>query len=212
MTEAPGLRELKKSETRKAISQAALQLIDGRSYADVTVAEIATAAGVSRRTVSNYFASKADCFAGAVGGAFFTEIVGEVLAPESGSTTERLRRAFKAVDHSYWENVRRLHTVARAEPEVAAAVAFAERSQCDELADALVEASDNQIDRLRLHVSVAAISSCITVTVEHWLDSGAQGGPAALADLVASSFDILDLTWLDPYLDLIRSVHDRSTA
>lgn len=210
MTEAPGLRERKKLETRNAISQAALELTEGRAYVDVTVAEIATAAGVSRRTISNYFASKADCFTGAVGGQFISDLVRELLAVESGGTAERLSRAFKAVDPSYWENVRRLHTVALAEPEVAAAVALAERTQCDELANVLIEASDNQIDRLRIKVTISAIGSCISACVEHWLESGAQGGPTSLADLVASSLDVLNLSWLDPHLGAIRTLYDTS--
>lgn len=216
MTEAPGLREQKKLETRRAISEAALGLTDGRAYADVTVAQIANAAGVSRRTISNYFTSKADCYAGAVGGELIGDIVAELLAQDSGSTTQRLAQAFKSIDLSYWENVRRLHSIALTEPEVAAAVAFAERAQSTELVDALVDSSGNGIDKLRLNVTISAISSAISVTVEHWIDTGAGGGPAALADLVTSILDIFDLTWLDPHLDAIRTsmypAQDSTTA
>ncbi|MFV0533487.1 MAG: TetR/AcrR family transcriptional regulator [Cumulibacter sp.] len=207
MPEALSLREQKKNETRKAISQAALALTYGRPYADVTVAEIAAAAGVSRRTISNYFASKADCYAGVIGGEFVADVIQELLAQDSGGTGERLTRAFQALDESFWTNVQRLHTIARDEPEVAAAVAFAEQSKCDELADLLMEASADSMDRLRLKATIAAISTCITVAVDYWLDNDATGGTAALTALVTSSLGILDLSWADPHLSAIRELY-----
>src|ERR1700728_290830 len=53
-----GLRERKKTETRRAISAAALQLALVRGPNAVTVEEIAEAANVSPGTVFNYFGTK----------------------------------------------------------------------------------------------------------------------------------------------------------
>jgi AcrR family transcriptional regulator len=50
-----GLRERKKQQTRDALSLAALRLCVERGWPDVTVEDIAEAAGVSVRTVGNYF-------------------------------------------------------------------------------------------------------------------------------------------------------------
>ena len=61
MTLADGLRERKKADTRRALSAAAVRLCLERGYHHVTVSDIADAAGVSRRTFSNYFAGKAEC-------------------------------------------------------------------------------------------------------------------------------------------------------
>ncbi|MGK4578778.1 TetR/AcrR family transcriptional regulator [Kitasatospora sp. HPMI-4] len=58
----PTLRERKKRETRKRISDAATALIIARGFDSVTVAEIAEAAGVSAMTVFNYFPRKEDLF------------------------------------------------------------------------------------------------------------------------------------------------------
>lgn len=55
-----GLRERKKAETRRRISDIATGLFLTRGYANVTVAEVAEAAGVSKMTVFNYFATKED--------------------------------------------------------------------------------------------------------------------------------------------------------
>ncbi len=53
-----GLRERKKTETRHAISAAALELAVANGPGAVTVEDIATAANVSPRTVFNYFPTK----------------------------------------------------------------------------------------------------------------------------------------------------------
>jgi AcrR family transcriptional regulator len=55
-----GLRERKKRETRAAISQVATALFYKRGFDNVTVDDVARAAGVSKMTVFNYFARKED--------------------------------------------------------------------------------------------------------------------------------------------------------
>jgi len=58
-----GLRERKKLDTRKALSDAAAQLAFERGFGNVTRDDIAARAGVSLRTFSNYFAGKYDALA-----------------------------------------------------------------------------------------------------------------------------------------------------
>jgi AcrR family transcriptional regulator len=57
-----GLRERKKRETRQRISDVATALFIERGFDEVTVAEIAEAAGVSKVTVFNYFPRKEQLF------------------------------------------------------------------------------------------------------------------------------------------------------
>ncbi|RAY15619.1 TetR family transcriptional regulator [Actinomadura craniellae] len=60
MSTTVGLRERKKAATRQSLYEAAVRLAVEHGLENVTVEAIADAAGVSRRTFSNYFAGKDD--------------------------------------------------------------------------------------------------------------------------------------------------------
>lgn len=55
-----GLRERKKAATRQAVHEATLRLTVENGFDHVTVEAVADAAGISRRTFSNYFTNKED--------------------------------------------------------------------------------------------------------------------------------------------------------
>jgi AcrR family transcriptional regulator len=55
-----GLRERKKQLARQQISDVATRLFLERGFDEVTIAEVAEAAGVAKMTVTNYFARKED--------------------------------------------------------------------------------------------------------------------------------------------------------
>jgi len=57
---ASGLRERRKQQTRQAISDTATAMFAARGFDQVTIAEVAEAAGVAKMTVTNYFARKED--------------------------------------------------------------------------------------------------------------------------------------------------------
>jgi AcrR family transcriptional regulator len=54
------LRERKKEQTRQEISDTATALFAGHGFEQVTIAQVAEAAGVSKMTVTNYFPRKED--------------------------------------------------------------------------------------------------------------------------------------------------------
>lgn len=60
MTSPTGLRERKKQQTRDTLSAVATKLFAARGFDQVTIAEVADEAGVSKMTVTNYFPLKED--------------------------------------------------------------------------------------------------------------------------------------------------------
>jgi len=57
---ASGLRERRKQETRQAISDIATMMFVKHGFDEVTIAQVAGAAGVAKMTVTNYFPRKED--------------------------------------------------------------------------------------------------------------------------------------------------------
>jgi AcrR family transcriptional regulator len=55
-----GLRERRKQQTREAISDIATGMFAARGFDEVTIAQVAEAAGVAKMTVTNYFPRKED--------------------------------------------------------------------------------------------------------------------------------------------------------
>ncbi|MER5390004.1 TetR/AcrR family transcriptional regulator [Saccharopolyspora sp. NPDC002686] len=55
-----GLRDRRKRQTRQEISDIATRLFVARGFDDVTIAQVATAAGVAKMTVTNHFPRKED--------------------------------------------------------------------------------------------------------------------------------------------------------
>ncbi|WP_410792010.1 TetR/AcrR family transcriptional regulator [Kribbella sp. C-35] len=94
-TTAPlGLREIKKQETRQLISDQATRLFIARGFEETTIAEIADAARVAKKTVTNYFARKED-LALDHQAAFVASLADAVTSrPDGESAYAALRRAF----------------------------------------------------------------------------------------------------------------------
>lgn len=77
MSPEKGLRERKKEQTRAAIAHTAVGLFLERGYDHVSIADIATAAGVAKMTVTNYFPAKEDLVISA-GGSVVPDLAGVV--------------------------------------------------------------------------------------------------------------------------------------
>ncbi|GHF71891.1 TetR family transcriptional regulator [Streptomyces mashuensis] len=95
-TPSGGLREAKKRETRRLISDHATRLFMEQGFERTTIAEIADAARVAKKTVTNYFARKED-LALDHQEEFVAGLARAVAAREPGeSAVAALRRAFLA--------------------------------------------------------------------------------------------------------------------
>jgi AcrR family transcriptional regulator len=85
MSQAPGLRERKKQQTRQLIADTARSLFAERGFEAVTVAEVARAADVSEATVFNYFPTKEDLFYSGLE-AFEEELLSAIRDREPGES------------------------------------------------------------------------------------------------------------------------------
>ena len=93
---SPGLRESKKQATRQQISDHATRLFLEQGFERTTIAEIAAAAGVAPKTVTNYFAYKEDLALDRQE-EFVSSLAAAVAARRSGEPAlAALRRAFDA--------------------------------------------------------------------------------------------------------------------
>jgi len=91
-----GLRERKRQRTHDAISTAAISLFLARGYDEVSVAEIAAAAEVSKPTLFKYFATKEDLVLHRIAD-HLGESARVVMARPAGTTpVEALRHHFLA--------------------------------------------------------------------------------------------------------------------
>ena len=100
---ATGLRERKKQATREQIARVAMELFAERGFDAVTVAEVADAAGVSEKTVFNYFPAKEDLVF-AEGGARWEARVDAIRSRPAGAS---LIGPFRAATHDFLDRVAR---------------------------------------------------------------------------------------------------------
>jgi AcrR family transcriptional regulator len=98
---ATGLRERKKRATREQIARVAMKLFAKRGFEAVTVAEVAEAAGVSEKTVFNYFPAKEDLVF-AEGGARWEARVDAIRNRAAGAS---LIEPFRAATHGFLDRV-----------------------------------------------------------------------------------------------------------
>ncbi len=191
MPSAPGLRERKKSETRRAIADAALDLALRHGPAAVTVEDIAAAADVSPRTVFNHFSTKDAAILG-VDPERRRELL-EMLEgrPAGEPPLEALRRtlaAFHSPDRlGRWRDRARL---ARRYPELHTAYVGAFTDLEDDLTAVIgrrtgVDPATDPYPRL----VVAVMAAAMRVSLTHAAAAGA--GPEELERIVDRAFAAL---------------------
>lgn len=184
-----GRRDLRKQQTRAALTGAALRLCAARGFDQVTVDDISAEAGVSARTFFNYFASKDD----AVLGDHLVEVDAmrarlAALLPTT-PVLEALRRAVLLVvaameaDREHW--FLRMAVIRHSPqllPRLVLSNADAERATTEQIAAHLgVDPDEHGYPAL----VVAATSAAFRVAATRWM---AADGALSLGALVEEAF------------------------
>jgi AcrR family transcriptional regulator len=180
-----GLRETKKANTSQAIVDAAMELMKGRRFSDVSIDEIAAAAGVGRRTFFRYFPTKEDVFLDrrrldrayastalrARGpGEDDVALVMRVLA-------EVQRRGFAAFGPQHQLE---LHRLSHFEPELAARSWLLMEEARDILVAGLVSSDSDRSQVLRARVLASACIMVVDAGITTWIEGGMREDLAAI--------------------------------
>jgi AcrR family transcriptional regulator len=193
---AAGLRERKKQALRDQLSLAALELANERGLANVRVEDIVERVGVSRRTFSNYYASKEDAIVDRL--LLRVNQAAEAIRrrPEGESLWEALTAAMiepfrtwgGALGPQSKEVLDNLRTVL-SEPDLQAAIARGSRTAQEELTQAIAErtGTDPRRDLYPSLVSAAAITVQLVVP-DFWVRADP---PVPLLPLLVEAFQQL---------------------
>jgi AcrR family transcriptional regulator len=195
------LLKRKQQLVRDAIWDAAIDLFATHGFEQVTVDEIAAAAGVSPRSFFRYFASKKDLLAQAV--VHYGHTIGEAIeaCPKSWSTLEIMQKVILEIAQGVAANPRTRKILRVSEISLAAREAFTGSLATveDRVAEAFqsrTKTCENkapkktaQKDPLRPRLLAAITLSILQVSNRCWAES--EAGPEAVAPLVQQAFSTL---------------------
>jgi AcrR family transcriptional regulator len=187
-----GTRDIARSAVRTELGQVAFELFAREGFENVTVNDLAAAAGVSRSTFLRYFATKED----AVLSAFDAhgEQVADALRarPADEDDWTALRRALDTALEHYRRDPARALAMARLVQQTPALCARQLAQQSGwrpKLAQALADRTGTgQSAKLAHAVRAAAALDCLNVALSHWTDSDGQ---LDLPTLVGDAFATL---------------------
>ncbi len=193
---AGGLRERKKDATRRALAEAALELVTDHGYPRVTIAEIADRAGVSRRTFSNYFAGKAECLLAVTEGWLDDVLEAVRSAPDDCSVDEILCAALERVAADLPERWERLTLAVQAEPELVAMAGAADAANADQLRVVVAERLGVPADDLRMRLFAGFAMLAGRTCLDEWLLAGRPAGVDGFQRRLELALSIIDVTAL----------------
>lgn len=172
---ALGLRERRRLETQRELSDAALDLFELHGVHGTTVDDIARRAGTSQRTFFRYFPTKeAAVFASSDDSA---RVVGDAIAAvrAGASVVEGIERSWlnllERFDAHPDEHIRalRIHRLIGAEPSLLALALRNESDEVDQLTDAAVDAAGADADVLGARAAVSTMALVLRLTIDEWV-------------------------------------------
>lgn len=187
------LRERTRRESMRRVQSVALELFEQRGYVDVSVAEVAGAAGVAERTVYRHFGSKERLVLRDELDEIAVPVIASLAADLDLCTATRiairgLRESAEITPEQWADSFRRLRLVYR-EPTLRAALAALLGSMTAELAQAVAAARGLPQDDRPTHAAVAAVFAALEVACQGALD---EATPEALEREFLACLDALD--------------------
>ncbi|SDQ85324.1 TetR family transcriptional regulator [Microbacterium sp. cf332] len=186
---AAGLRERRRQETQRELSDAALDLFEQHGVHGTTVDDIARRAGTSQRTFFRYFPSKeAAVFASADDSA---RVVGDAIAAvkAGASVVEGIERSWLTLldrfDAHPDEHVRalRVRRLVGSEPSLLALALRNEAQEVDQLTDAAVDAAGAEADVLAARAAVSMMALVLRLTIDEWVRRAELNERASVRDI-----------------------------
>lgn len=171
------LRERKKAATRQAIVDAAMARFRDRPFVDVSVDEIAAAAGIGRRTFFRYFPTKEDVVLDPrlVDRAFAVAALARPHLDEDDVDlvmrvlVELQRRTFAHVRPQHQLDI---HRLTHREPALAARSWLLSEAVRDLIVDGLLPRDADSHRRLRARVLASACIMAVDAAVTTWVEGG----------------------------------------
>jgi AcrR family transcriptional regulator len=165
-----GLRERNKQRAMRQIQEAALDLFDQRGFQEVTVEQIAEAAGVSPSTVYRYFGTKDRIVLHDEDDRFMAETLiqrfaeGATLLDAARAVLEAMRPALGPDNQS----MRRRFRLMFDEPSVAAAAALESRASVEHVSAELNRLRGREPGDLAITLAVTNLVGALLLAVETW--------------------------------------------
>jgi AcrR family transcriptional regulator len=190
--EPSDLRDRRRAFTADEIERVAVGLFAERGFADVTVDEIADAAGISPRTFFRYFPTKAHVLRTHQRRLFDRLVQALASRPEDEGPVTALREAFVATCRMRAEDRDGIVLVGRllasaGEPTVGDIGVETDRSE-ELVALVAARAGVDPVTDLRPAVVTAAMTGAARAVFRAWLDSD---GAVELTSVVADALDLL---------------------
>jgi AcrR family transcriptional regulator len=192
-----GLRDRKKDATRRALVDAAVHLAAERGYDGFTIADVTDAAGVSRRTFSNYFTGKAECLAALT--ERYSDEVFEAFrtAPADRPLPELLRDALQQVATAIARSSGEAYlAMQQSHPELEAADRLASERLAEEMFGLLAPRIGLDRSHVLVQLLVTFSLEAARLCIHRWVSGGRAGGRDGLAASLDLAFSLLDLSAL----------------
>lgn len=166
------IREQTRAVVRSLLAQTALELFAAKGYDDTTVDEVASAAGVSRRTLFNYFRSKEDLALSGL--AEQGDLIAARFAdrPAEEDPWMSLRAAFQVLEEIEGAPERRLEVIRLLFDNESLRAGHAEKqARWQNLLAPLIapRLPESDYRELRARAIAAAAIACLQAAMEEWL-------------------------------------------